>query len=493
MMCIGMFMAVLDVQVVATSLPTIEKALRLEPDAVSWIQTTYLTAEVVAIPLTGVLTQLLGMRWLFVIAVLLFTVSSIGCAASGTFIALIAWRATQGFFGGTLIPAVFAAVFILFPFRHQGVATTIAGVLAVLAPTTGPVVGGWITQTYSWHWLFLVNVLPGLLSALGALVFLPRERLRANVLGRVDLVSLILMAASLVCIQVALKEAPQRGWASIPVIALMAVSLFGFRTFIRRTRTAVHPLVPLDLFRDRDFAIGSLLSFVCGVGLFGSVYLMPVFLGLVRDLGAFETGKVMLVTGLAQLATAPIAVALERRIDARWLALFGFATFSMGCAMSIVQTVETDFDGMLWPQIVRGGAVMFCLLAPTRLALGHLAPDRIPGASGLFNLMRNLGGAIGLALIDTIIYGRIETHGSDLVNRLASGDLDAARIVGLPLAMFTAQVGRPLDEATKSILGPMIERAALTQSLDEAWALVALVSLAALAFVPLLRRRRARE
>ncbi len=225
---------------------------------------------------------------------------------------------------------------------------------------------------------------------------------------------------------------------------------------------AIHALVQLDLLRDRGFAVGSLLSFVCGIGLFGSVYLMPVFLGLVRNLGAFDTGKVMLVTGLAQLATAPVAVALERRIDARWLALFGFATFAVGCAMSTAQTVETDFNGMLWPQIVRGISVMFCLLAPTRLALGHLPPERIPDASGLFNLMRNLGGAIGLALIDTIIYGRVAMHGRDLVGRLTSGDLEAARIVGLPLEMFIAQAGRPPDAATQAILGPMIERAALS-------------------------------
>src|SRR5476649_1395944 len=174
MMCIGMFMAILDVQVVATSLPTIQSALAIPPDQMSWVQTAYLIAEVVAIPLTGFLTRTLSMRWLFVLAIAVFTLASIGCAASGSFAALIAWRVLQGFSGGTLIPAVFSAVFLLFPEQRQGLATTFAGVLAVLAPTIGPIVGGWITQTYSWHWLFLINVIPGIVSALFAAASLPK-------------------------------------------------------------------------------------------------------------------------------------------------------------------------------------------------------------------------------------------------------------------------------------------------------------------------------
>ncbi len=171
MMCVGMFMAILDVQVVATSLPTIQQALNIAQDQMSWIQTAYLIAEVIAIPLTGFFTRMLTMRWLFVTAISIFTIASIACAASNSFETLIASRVVQGFFGGALIPAVFAAVFLLFPLRLQGIATTIAGVLAVLAPTVGPVVGGWITETFSWHWLFLINVVPGIASAILSVVF----------------------------------------------------------------------------------------------------------------------------------------------------------------------------------------------------------------------------------------------------------------------------------------------------------------------------------
>ena len=197
MMCIGMFMAVLDVQVVATSLPTIQGALGINRDQISWVQTCYLIAEVVAIPLTGFLTRLLTMRWMFVITVSVFTCTSIGCAASVDFTTLITWRVLQGLAAGTLIPAVFSAVFLLFPFRSQGIATTVAGVLALLAPTAGPIVGGWITQTYSWHWLFLINVLPGIVSALVAVRLLPVEKPAFGETRSLDPISLALMAIAL--------------------------------------------------------------------------------------------------------------------------------------------------------------------------------------------------------------------------------------------------------------------------------------------------------
>ena len=161
LMCLGMFMAILDIQVVATSLPTIKEAFEISADAMSWIQTAYLIAEVIAIPLTGLFTRVLTLRWLFVSAITLFTAASFGCAFSGSFGTLIAFRVVQGFAGGALIPAVFSAVFLLFPTRLHATATTVGGVVAVLAPTIGPVVGGWITETYSWHWLFLINVIPG--------------------------------------------------------------------------------------------------------------------------------------------------------------------------------------------------------------------------------------------------------------------------------------------------------------------------------------------
>jgi len=489
LMCLGMFMAILDIQVVATSLPTIQHAIAISPDAMSWIQTAYLIAEVIAIPLTGLFTRVLTLRWLFVAAVTVFTLASIGCAFSGSFAVLLAFRVVQGFSGGVLIPAVFSAVFLLFPARLHTIATTVGGVVAVMAPTIGPVVGGWITETWSWPWLFLINVVPGMIAAAVSPLLLPRQDTNFGELKKLDAPSLVLLAGSLACLEIGLKQAPRLGWLSPICIGLLSASAVGIGIFVRRTLRAAHPVVQLSTLKRRSFAAGCGLSFCLGVGLFGSVYLMPVFLAFVRRHDAFEIGTIMLVTGVAQLVTAPFAAILESRIGARLLTACGFALFAVGLGLSAFQPRTADFDEMLWPQIVRGIAIMFCLLPPTRIALGALPEAEVADASGLFNLMRNLGGAIGIALIDTILYGRSAIFAEDFRARLLAGDVTAAQAIGLGVDTFLNRPPGPPDEAAVAVVRPMVERAALALSVNEAWAMLACVAIAGLLLVPLARDR----
>ncbi len=488
-MSVGMFMAILDVQVVATSLPTIGIALDIDDSAMSWIQTSYLIAEVIAIPLTGVLTRVLSMRWLFVIAVSFFTLASLGCAQSTSFAGLISWRVVQGFSGGTLIPAVFAAVFLLFPVRHHAMATTLAGVLAVLAPTVGPIVGGWITQTFEWNWLFLINVGPGIAATIAAGFLLPREATDLTHLRRIDVVSLLALAVGLCALELALTQAPKNGWLSLPILALLATSLSCAGLFIARTHRSACPIVDLALFSDRCFAVGCALSFMLGAGLFGTIYLMPVFLGLVRGHDALEIGEIMLVTGIVQLVTAPLAVVLETRVDSRLLTVAAFLVFAIGLGLSAFQTIDTDFAGMVLPQALRGLAIMFCLLAPTNLALSRLAPSLVADGSGVFNLMRNLGGAVGLAAIDSLIYGRLPVLAEAILSRLKAGDVATAKAIGLPLDAFLAHRSMPLDDGTRAALSGFVKKAALTQAINEAWALLAVLTVAAIAALAFVRSR----
>jgi DHA2 family multidrug resistance protein len=271
------------------------------------------------------------------------------------------------------------------------------------------------------------------------------------------------------------------------VLGLLALTVLALVVFTRRTLARAYPVVRLGHLGDRNFAVGCLLSFVLGMGLFGSVYMMPVFLALVRGHGAFEIGEIMLVTGLAQLVTAPVAVALERRIDARLLAGAGFLVFGLGLALSANQTTDTDFHQMIVPQIVRGSAIMFCLLPPTRLALGDMPLADVPDGSGLFNLMRNLGGAIGLAMIDTVIYGRAPVHAKAITASLQNGDVATAKAVGIPIDLFVSHHG-PIDDATRAILEPMVQSLALARAINDAWALVAAMTFCALLVLPFSRR-----
>ena len=484
LMCVGMFMAILDIQVVATSLPAIQDALAISRDAMSWIQTAYLIAEIIAIPLTGWFTRVLTLRWLFVIAIGVFTLASIGCAFSGSFPTLVSFRVLQGFAGGALIPAVFSAVFLLFPIRLHPIATTMAGIMAVLAPTVGPVVGGWITETYSWHWLFLINVAPGVVAASATPFLLPNDRPRFANLATLDGYSLTLMAVSLASLEIGLKQAPHYGWLSPPCSVLFLLSVATATAFAARTLKAEHPVVELSTLKNLSFAIGCALSFCLGVGLFGSVYLMPVFLSYVRHHDAFEIGTIMLITGVAQLVTAPIVGALESRFDPHWLSAAGFGLFALGLGCSAFQSRVADFGEMFWPQVLRGVAIMFCLLPPTRLALGALTEAQVPDASGLFNLMRNLGGAIGIALIDTILYGRTGGHAEALRDRLIAGDITAARAIGLDLELFTHRPPDVSDATVEAYLRPMVEKAAFALSTNEAWTLLACAALLGLLLVP---------
>lgn len=483
-MCLGMFMAILDVQVVVTSLPVIEAALHIGADRMSWVQTAYLIAEITAIPLTGRLTRVFTLRGLFVLAVAVFAAASAACAASPGFATLIAARAVQGFAGGLLIPLVFSAVFLLFAPARQTPAVTVAGLMAVLAPTLGPYVGGWITESWSWHWLFLINLLPaGLAAALGWLR-LPREEPRLSQLRRLDTLSLVLVGLSLSAVVLGLKEAPQWGWASASVLGLFSFGLAAGCWVIIRNHAAEDPVVATMLFADRNFAAGCALSFILGIGLFGMVYLMPAFLAFARGLGPLQIGEIMLVTGLAQLAAAPLVAVLERHADGRFLAAAGFGLFGVGLGLSAFQPADAGFAEMFWPQVVRGAAVMFCILAPARLALGSLAGAQVADGSGLFNLMRNLGGAIGLALVDTVLYGRTPEHAQVLMDRLKAKDPAVVEMFSLT----PGDVANGLDPMTLMSLMSDIEQAAFASAVNEAWALLAVVALSGLACVAMMRR-----
>ncbi len=487
-MAVGMFMAILDIQIVASSLPEIQAGLGIPLDRLSWVQTAYLMAEIVAIPLTGWLTRVLSTRGAFCACICGFTAASLACALSTGFWSLIPARVVQGFCGGALIPLVFSAIFLMFQWPTRTRATLVAGLLAMLAPTMGPMVGGFVTERWSWHWLFLINVPPGIVTALLAACAVNVDRPDWRRFGSIDLLALPLLAAFLASLQLLLKEAPRRGWGSAPMLLLAGLCIACGGGVIRRSLRHAAPLIDLSAFRNRNFAASCWFSFVLGIGLYGATYLLPVFLGLVRDYEALAIGAIMMATGAAQLVMAPIATALERRVDARLLIAAGYGLLALGLLGNGFMTFETDFRGLLWQQIARGSAIMLCLLPSTALALGGFDPAEIPNASGLFNLMRNLGGAIGLALIDTVLEQRAPAHVAALVARLQMGDAAAARLVGLPVDRFKGVPLGPVDQATREFVAPLVERAGLVAACNDAWLLIGGLAALALLALPLLRR-----
>lgn len=410
-MCFGMFMAILDIQIVSASLTEIQAGLSASADEIPWVQTAYLIAEVIAIPLSGFLSRALGTRTLFAASAAGFTFASLMCGFSSSIDSMILWRAVQGFIGGGMVPTVFASAYLLFPGPKQKMVAPVIGLIATLAPTVGPTIGGYVTDMLSWHWLFFINIMPGIVVTVATYLLIDFDKPDYSLLENFDWIGLISMAGFLGSLEYVLEEGPRYDWLDDETVLIFAVvAALSAAVFFVRVLTARVPIVDLRAFANRNFALGSLFSFVLGIGLYGLTYLYPVYLAQIRGYDALMIGETMFVSGLAMFAAAPIAGQLSQRFDPRYVLIGGFLLFAVGTWQMTFITKDWDFWELLWPQIFRGIGLMLSIVPVTNTALGTLPPDRVKNASGLFNLTRNLGGALGLAVINTMLNDRMDLH-----------------------------------------------------------------------------------
>ena len=410
-MVFGMFMAILDIQIVSASISEIQAGLSASSDEITWVQTSYLVAEVIMIPLSGFLSRMLSTRVTFAVSAGGFTLMSFMCAHANSIEEMIVWRALQGFIGGGMIPTVFASAFTIFPRDKQPIIAPVIGLVATLAPTIGPTVGGYLTDYFSWHWLFLVNIVPGIIVTVATWLLIDFDEPDYSLLTHFDYAGLLTMAGFLGAMEYALEEGPSKDWfESGPVTIAIVVSAVSGVAFFWRMATARQPIVDLTAFRDRNFWTGAMFAFVLGIGLYGLTYIYPVYLAAVRGYSSLMIGKTMFVTGLTMFVMAPVSGRLMTRVDPRIMIVTGFIFFAIGTYQASFVTVDWDFWELLWPQIFRGAGLMLSMVPINNLALGTMPPHKIKNASGLFNLMRNLGGAVGLALINTLLDKRMDLH-----------------------------------------------------------------------------------
>jgi DHA2 family multidrug resistance protein len=481
-------MAVLDIQVVAAALPRMAVSLHMPLDVLSWVQTTYLITEVIAIAVSGRLARALSTRWLFTAACAGFVITSAGCALSGTFTALIVWRTVQGLFAGSMIPSVFAAGYKMFPKEHLGRAILIAGVVAMIAPCVGPAIGGYVTAAFAWNWLFAVNVPIGIVVALVVAANVDVDRPERSAWRRIDVLACAGLTIGLAALEIAMKVGPEDRWSQARDLGLVVLALASLAVCVQRCRIVVDPLVDLTPLRRRSFAAACAGNFTLGVALFGSLYVLPLFLGFVRYRSPLDIGITMTVMGAAQLLAAPFATLADRRLPAWSVAAFGFALFALGAFTNAFQTPRTDFAGLALPQLLRGAALLFCLLPITNVALDDLPVDELSNASALLNLMRNLGGAIGIGLVDTIVNARPAALADALTRRLVAGDAATAAFVGIPRDLLAGVDIHRADPADIAFVTPIIARAAATIAFNEAWIALGIVLALSLLGVGLLRR-----
>jgi MFS transporter, DHA2 family, multidrug resistance protein len=488
-MVFGMFMAILDIQIVSASLAEIQAGLSASADEIPWVQTSYLIAEVIMIPLSGFLSRAFSTRYLFAVSAAGFTLASVLCATATSIDEMIVWRTLQGFIGGGMIPTVFATAFTIFPRSKQAIVTPVIGLVATLAPTIGPTVGGYLTELFSWHWLFLVNVIPGIAVTLGTWFLADFDKPDLPLLKRFDWFGLFSMAAFLGALQYVLEEGPAKNWFDSETVTLgITVSSIGAALFFVRVFTARYPIVDLGAFRDRNFWTGSLFSIVLGVGLYGLTYLYPVYLARIRGYSALMIGETMFVTGLCMFVMAPIAGRLAQKIDPRPLLVIGFLGFAVGTWQAHYMTKDWDFYELLIPQMLRGFALMLCMIPITNIALGTLPPDKLKNASGLFNLMRNLGGAVGLAAINTILNKRLDLHLARLHESVSWANAAAVETLNnMTLRMLPIR-GSDSDLAALKKLAGLVRQQATVMSISDVFLALTVLFAAGACLVVFMRR-----
>lgn len=490
-MIFGMFMAILDIQIVSSSLSEIQAGLSASADEIAWVQTSYLIAEVVMIPLSGYLSRLLSTRVLFVASATTFTMMSFACSWAWDIHSMILFRALQGFCGGAMIPTVFATSFILFPGNKRAGVGVVIGLVATMAPTLGPTLGGYLTQTFSWHWLFLINIVPGVLTASAVWLLIDIDRPNFALLKGFDAAGLALMALFLGSLEYVLEEGARWDWLDDETVRTLAiVGTVSGVLFLWRVLTHHNPIVELRAFADRNFAVGSIFSFVLGIGLYGSVYIVPLYLARVRGFNSLQIGELMAVTGAFQFVSAPLAGILSKKLDLRLMLAIGLALFGTGVYLTTTMTAEWGFWEFFLPQMLRGISLMLCFLPINTLALGTLPPEKLKNASGLYNLTRNLGGAIGLAGINTVITMRSQLHWSRLVEHVNPATPGVqAWLDGLSARLATVISG-DADQAAAKRLADIINREATVMTLNDCLLLMALVFGCALLLMPLVRKPR---
>jgi MFS transporter, DHA2 family, multidrug resistance protein len=472
-MVFGMFMAVLDIQIVSASLTDIQAGLSASSSEVSWVQTAYLIAEVIAIPLSGFLSRALGTRLLFAISAAGFTIASFLCGFASSIEQMIVWRAIQGFLGAGMIPTVFASAYTVFPRSKFHIVAPIIGLVATLAPTIGPTVGGFITDAMSWHWLFFINVVPGIAITVGVLALVDFDQPNFKLLDRFDWFGLIAMAGFLGALEYVLEEGPQYEWLQDTSVATCAaVCGISAIAFFWRVLTAAEPIVDIRAFKDRNFAVGCLISFCVGIGLYGLTYMYPRYLAEVRGYSALMIGETMFVSGVTMFFTAPLVGRLMLKVDLRFLIAMGLVIFALGSWQMTWITRDYDFYELLVPQILRGIGMMFAMVPTNNIALGTLAPDRLKNASGLFNLTRNLGGAVGLAVINQVLNERTDLHISRLQERVTWGNATATET----LNMFTQRLQGMGDASLMAMkqLSQIVHRQAVVMGYGDAFFILTL-------------------
>jgi DHA2 family multidrug resistance protein len=418
---LGAFMAVLNIQIVNASLADIQGAIGAGTDDGGWISTSYLIAEIVVIPLSGWLARVFSVRTYLLANAILFLIFSVACAFAANLQQMIVLRAIQGFSGGVLIPMAFTIIITLLPKAKQSIGLALFALSATFAPAIGPTIGGYLTENWGWQYIFYVNLVPGALMV-GMLWFsLDRAPMNLGLLAKGDWPGIFTMAIGLASLQTVLEEGNKDDWFGSPfILRLSVIAAVSLTLFLIIELRAAHPLLNLRLLVRRNFGFGIVANFLLGIALYGSVFILPIYLTRIQGYNSEQIGMVLAWTGLPQLLLIPLVPRLMKRIDIRIMIVVGFALFAASNFMNIYMTGNYASDQLFWPNIVRAIGQALCFTPLSAIATSGIEKENAGSASALFNMMRNLGGAVGIAILQTFLTKREQFHSNILTNSVST-------------------------------------------------------------------------
>jgi DHA2 family multidrug resistance protein len=489
---LGAFLAVLNIQITNASLPYIEGGIGTGGVYGTWVSTAYLIGEIIVIPLTDFMSRVFSLRRYLLVNTALFLFFSVLCGHAHSLFEMIVFRALQGFTGGVLIPLAFTIVITMLPPAKRPIGFAGFAISATFAPAIGPTIGGYLTDYYGWPWVFYVNLAPGLVMLAALWFTLPKSAPQLRLLRQGDWLGIALMAVGLAAFQTVLDDGNVYNWFDSPfivrlsLVAGLALAAFVLWQFITKT-----PLVNFRLLGRRNFGLGTLGNFLLGFALYGAAFLLPQYLAVAQGFDAEQIGEVMAWTGLPQLLVIPLVPLLMKRIDARLLVGIGLVIFAASCFMNLWLDSNYAAPQFFWPDVIRALGQAIVMTPISAIAMVGIAPNEAGGASGLFNMMRNLGGAIGTAAVETFFTHREQYHSAVITPQVSLVDpATRDRLANLQNYFMVHGYPDPAGAMHRAIVavGQTIRAQATIMGYADSFALIGVVLVVAVFAVAMLRK-----
>lgn len=488
---LGALMATLDISITNSALPQIQGEIGATGTEGTWISTGYLMSEIVMIPLAAWLTRVFGLRNFLLTNAVLFIAFSMMCGWSHSLPMMIAGRIGQGFTGGAMIPTAQTIIRTRLPVSQLPTGMTVFGLIVLLGPLLGPVLGGWLAENISWSWCFFIN-LPVCIALITLLIVgLKPDRPHWREFLGADWVGIAGLAIGLSSLTVVLEEGQREQWfESHTIVALTWVSLAGMALIAISQLTAKKPIMRLSLMRNPRYASVIVIVFAVGAALYGVSYLLPQFLAIVAGYNAEQSGAIMLLSGLPAFLMMPVLPRLLGKVDFRILVVGGLLLFTLSCMLDISLTAQSVGHDFMWSQLIRGVAQVLAMMPLNQASMAAVSRADSGDAAGLYNMARNLGGSVGLAIIGTVIDRRTTFHDAMLRESLSANSLIGQERVAGSTANWLAQTGDAAYSQMRSLaqIAGQIHQQAIVMTYSETFWLLGIALAACIPLALLLKK-----